>query len=85
MVLDTFVLNTQYLTILIKGKPEISRERSSALLYNLVDKLLKRDPLGGLLLRSPTLLIYIYIYIYVCVCVCEIMIKTVSLKMPKLV
>ena len=45
---------------------EQSRERSSALPYTLVSKLLKREPSGHPRLRSPTLLyIYIYIYIYI--------------------
>ena len=46
---------------------EQSKERSSALLYTSVKKLLKREPSGRPPLLSPT---YIYIYICVCVCVC---------------
>ena len=36
MVLDASLLNTQYYKVLIKGKVEQSRERSSALLYIMV-------------------------------------------------
>ena len=36
MVLDTSLLNTQHYKVLIKGKVEQSRERSSILLYTLV-------------------------------------------------
>ena len=56
MVLDTSLLNTQYYKVSIKGKVEQSRERSGALLFTSVSKLLKREPSGCPLLRSPTLL-----------------------------
>ena len=36
MVLDTALLNTQHYKVRIKGKVELSRERSSALPYALV-------------------------------------------------
>ena len=36
MVLDAILLNTQHYKVRIKGKVEQSRERSSALPYNLV-------------------------------------------------
>ena len=57
MVLDTSLLNTQQYQLRIKGKVEQSRERSSALSYTSVWKLLKREPSGRPRLRSPTLLI----------------------------
>ena len=54
MVLDTSLLNTQQYKVRIKGKMEQSGEKSSALSYNLVLKLLKREPSGRPRLRSPT-------------------------------
>ena len=56
MVLDTSLLKTQHYKVHIKGKVELSRERSSAL-----PKLLKREPSVHPRLQSPTLL-YLYIY-----------------------
>ena len=54
MLLDASLLNTH--KVLIKGKVEQSRERSSALPYTLVLQLLKRKPSSRPRLRSPTLL-----------------------------
>ena len=59
MVLDTTLLNTQQYKVRIEGKVEQSRERSSALPYTSVLKLLKREPFGCLRRRSPTLLTYL--------------------------
>ena len=46
MVLDTSLLSTQHYKVRIKGKVEKSGERSSALPYTSVWKLLKREPSG---------------------------------------
>ena len=46
VVPDTSLLNTQQYKVRIKGKVEQSRERSSALPYTSVSKLLKREPSG---------------------------------------
>ena len=56
MVLDTYLLSTRQYTVRIKGKVEQSRERSSALPYTSMYQLLKREPYGRPLLRSPTYL-----------------------------
>ena len=53
------MLNTQHYKVTIKSKVEQSREWSSTLPYTLLLKLLKREPLGHHVLRSPTLLTYI--------------------------
>ena len=45
-VLDATLLNTQHYKVRIKGKMEQSWEWSSALPYNSVYRLLKREPLG---------------------------------------
>ena len=58
MVLDASLLNIQHYKVRIKGKVEQSRERSSALPYTLVSKLLKREPSGHPRLQLPTLLFY---------------------------
>ena len=52
------------LSVNIKGKVEQSRERSSALPYTFVQKLLKRESSGHPSLRLVNLL---YIYTYVCI------------------
>ena len=57
MVLDASLLYTQQYKVRIKGKVELSRERSSALPYTSVQLLLKREPSGRPRLRSPTLLL----------------------------
>ena len=56
MVLDTSLFNTQQCKVCIEDKVEQSRERCSALPYISVLWLLKREPSGRPLLRSPTLL-----------------------------
>ena len=58
MVLDTSLLNTQQYKVRIKDKVEQSRERSSALSYIPVLKLLKREPSVCPRLKSPTLLTF---------------------------
>ena len=56
MALDTSLLNTLQYKVHIKGKVKQSRERSSALPYTSVLKLLKRELSGRPRLMSPTLL-----------------------------
>ena len=56
IVLEASLLNTQHYKIWMKGKMKQSREKSNALPYTLVKKLLKREPLGHPQLQSPTLL-----------------------------
>ena len=46
MVLDISLLNIQQYKVPIKGKVEQSREKSNALLYTSVSKLLKKEPSG---------------------------------------
>ena len=58
MVLDASFLITQHYQVGIKGKVDQTKERSSAIPYTLVLKLLKREPLGHPRLQSPTLLTY---------------------------
>ena len=65
MVLDAALFSIQHYKVMIKSKVEQSRERSVALPYTSVWKLLKREPLGHHRLRLPTLLILLYIYIYI--------------------
>ena len=55
IVLDTSLLNTQHYKVRVKGKVELSRERTSALPYTLVYQLSKREPSGSPRLGSPTL------------------------------
>ena len=72
MVLDAALLSTQHYKVRINGKVEQSRERSSALPYTSVWKLLKREPSGHPRLWSPTFFLFtnIYVFTLVCVCVC---------------
>ena len=46
MVLDATLLNTQHYKVMIKGKVEQSREKSSTLPYTLVPWLLKKELSG---------------------------------------
>ena len=55
MVLDAFLLNTQYYKVQIKSKVDESWEKSSTLPYTLVLYLSKWEPSGHPRLRSPTL------------------------------
>ena len=57
MVPNAALLNAQHYKVKIKGKVEQSRERSKAIPYTLVWKLLNREPSGHPPLKSPTLLI----------------------------
>ena len=47
MVLDTSLLNTQQYKVRIKGEVEQSRERSSALPYNLVVVAIEKGAFGS--------------------------------------
>ena len=58
MVLDSVLLNTQLYKVRIKGKVALYKEWSSALPNTSCVKLLKSEPLGHLILRSPTLLTF---------------------------
>ena len=58
IILDTSLLDTQHYKVCIKGRVEQSSERSSALPYTLVWKLLKWEPSGCLRLQSPTSLTF---------------------------
>ena len=75
MVLPTSLLNTQHYKIRIKGKVELSKERSSAHPYIAIEK---GDFWSSSTTVTPppttttttTIYIYIYIYVYVCECMC---------------
>ena len=55
MLLDASLLNTRHYKVRIKGKESQSWERSCALPYTFVSKLLKREPSGHPQPWSPTL------------------------------
>ena len=61
MVLDTFLLNTQHYKVHIKGKVELSKERSSALSYT--------SAIEKGTFWSPTTIIYYYLDYYIIICI----------------
>ena len=70
-VLDATWLNTHYFKVMIKGKVEQSREKSSPPHTHFIVVNIEKGAFGTPSTKVANNLLYIYIYVCVCVCVCR--------------